>query len=60
MTLPERKVTVGMLAGSIVTLFASFYELTAEQTGALVVLVTFALSYIVPNPPAPPDEPQLP
>lgn len=43
-----------MLAGAIVTLFASTYELNAEQTGALVVLVTFVLSYLVPNPPAEP------
>lgn len=56
---PDRKITAGMLAGAVVTLFASTYELNAEQTGALVVLVTFALSYLVPNPPEPtePTEP---
>lgn len=51
---PQRKVAVGFAAGAIVTVLAGIgrrygFELTADETSALVVIITFVASYMVPN-----------
>ena len=53
--MPTTKVTVGALAGAIVTVIVwivglvSAVEIPAEASAGLVAIVSFALSYLVPE-----------
>lgn len=53
--MPTTKVTVGVLAGALVTVIVwvvglvSAVDVPAEASAALVAIVSFALSYLVPE-----------
>ena len=49
---PTRKVTLGAVAGAVVTLLSAFgIEMSAEVASALATLVIFAVSYVTrPSP----------
>ena len=50
---PTAKVSVGVLAASVTTLFLAVFKgrinLEASQVAALTTLVTFAIQYLVPE-----------
>lgn len=53
--MPTTKVTAGLLAGAVVTLIvwlvglSTSVEVPAEPAAAMVVIVSFVLSYLVPE-----------
>jgi putative flippase GtrA len=60
--IPTRKVAAGGIAGAITTVIISIckdaigYEMSPDLAAAVTTLVSFAVSYFVPNPPEPTND----